>query len=99
MTQPTEQLIAIIEHIRSKVDTDTDVVWTRYSSIEELLLDLDSLIAGIRAGDPTTYAKLELLFAPTGSFQELAMSNGWGDEFLELANSFDDQITLVKSSR
>ena len=33
---------------------------------------------------------LSLLFAPTGSLQEVASSTGWGDAFLRLAARFDE---------
>ncbi|NOW96556.1 hypothetical protein FHW89_003229 [Mucilaginibacter sp. SG564] len=30
-----------------------------------------------------------MLFAPTGTFQELSISNGWSHEYLNLAHQFD----------
>jgi hypothetical protein len=95
MAQPTEQLIAIVERVKSKVGRNTDVIWTRYNSVDELLADLDSLIAGIQASDSMTHAKLKLLFGPTGAFQELAVRNGWGEEYLQLAEAFDNQIAQL----
>jgi hypothetical protein len=36
--------------------------------------------------------RLRLLFAPTGSLQEIAIDNGWGAEFLLLAAEMDKII-------
>ena len=37
-------------------------------------------------------AELRFLFVVTGPLQETSMSNGWADEFLELAARFDQTI-------
>jgi hypothetical protein len=39
--------------------------------------------------------KLDLLFAPTASLQEISISNGWGDEFLGLARAYDDVVAVL----
>jgi hypothetical protein len=36
--------------------------------------------------------ELRVLFAPTGPIQEVSVSSGWGDAFLELADRFDDAM-------
>ena len=33
-----------------------------------------------------------MLFAPTGPIQEVSLSSGWGDVFIELAERFDDAM-------
>ena len=33
--------------------------------------------------------KIRLLFAPTGSLQDISIDNGWGEEFIKLASVFD----------
>jgi len=37
------------------------------------------------------------LFAPTGPIQEVSLSSGWGQEFLELAERFDKEYEIVKN--
>jgi hypothetical protein len=32
---------------------------------------------------------LSILFAPTGSIQEVSLSSGWGDELIHLSVDFD----------
>ena len=40
-----------------------------------------------------------ILFAPTGSIQEIAMSNGWHDTYMKLAADFDDLAYLLKDKK
>ena len=76
MRTPAKKLVELIEIISAKIDSSTDIVWTSYNSVDELLSGLDSLREGLIISDVATIQKLELLFAPTGSFQELSISNG-----------------------
>ncbi|MFF5235251.1 hypothetical protein [Dactylosporangium sp. NPDC000521] len=57
--------------------------------------------AGVLAARPTTVdhvaaggtpVGLSILFAPTGPIQEVAISSGWGDAFLEPADRFDAAV-------
>jgi len=98
METPTDKLIEIIEVIKGKITPETDIVWTHYNSVDKLNIDLSNLIQGIRTNDVATFSKLEILFAPTGSFQELSIDNGWGEEFIQLSKIFDHQIEILKSS-
>jgi hypothetical protein len=36
---------------------------------------------------------LSILFAPTGNIQEVSISSGWGEAFLELTARFDAALT------
>ena len=98
MKTTTEKLVEIIEIIKGKIVPETSIIWTRYNSVAELEITLEKLILGIRANDRETYSKLETLFGPTGSFQELSIDNGWGEEFIQLSISFDEQIAHAKKS-
>ena len=37
-----------------------------------------------------------ILFAPTGPIQEIAISNGWHDPYMKLAEEFDKLAHLLK---
>ena len=37
-----------------------------------------------------------ILYAPTGSIQEISIANGWGDAFLKLAGDYDSLEYLLK---
>lgn len=59
----------------------------RRDGIDGSVEELDEAVAAVRAGG--TPVGLAILFAPTGPIQEVAISSGWGDAFLELADRFD----------
>ena len=62
------------------------------SADDDLSQDLRSAVAQLRAGDASSVPHLRLLFAPTGRIQERSLDEGWGDEFLGLAERFDHAV-------
>ncbi len=82
-------ILEILETITTKITDDSNVVWTRYDNPAQLRAELASYLEQLRTGDTSCLPKLSLNFAPTGTFQDLAISNGWGDEYLALAEAFD----------
>ena len=68
---------------------ENDFAWSSWENGEAALKEIDSLIASVRRGtlsDPTDFV---WLFGPTGPIQEVSVSSGWGDMFLELAKRLD----------
>ncbi|GAB0107101.1 hypothetical protein JMUB6875_60930 [Nocardia sp. JMUB6875] len=61
----------------------------RYDEVDDLVSDLDQHVARLRQGDLSGLRELGFLFAPAGSFCEIAASSGWLDEYAELGNRFD----------
>jgi hypothetical protein len=61
-------------------------------SDDELLMDLAIAIEAIEKGKRFNKRNLKMLFAPTGPIQEIAIDEGWGDRYLELAALFDQEI-------
>ena len=57
--------------------------------VETLAQKLRDAIAAFESGTPADRAELRVLFLPTGALQETSNDNGWGDEFLLLAESLD----------
>ena len=60
-----------------------------FSSPQATLHELNGLLTRVRRHDRSTLPQLQILFAPTGDIQEIALSSGWGDRFLDLASRFD----------
>jgi hypothetical protein len=46
-------------------------------------------VAVLESGKLPPRGDLSVLFAPTGPIQEVSVSSGWGEAFLELAERFD----------
>jgi hypothetical protein len=77
---------------------DTVIAWSRYNTVEEAVEDINQHIARLRSGDFSRMDDLALLFAPTGSLQEISISSGWGEAFLDIAARFDRAVELLRSA-
>jgi len=89
----------ILERIKSWTTNETDTVWAGYVNAEEFLVDLNQDIEKIKFCDFTTLDKLKIEFAPTSTYQEISISNGWGDEFLKLAENFDNLYEKITTNK
>ncbi len=89
-------LIALIEKIKDLVNKQgTNVLWTHYDSKEEVINELERHIMLLHKEDFSKINELILLFAPTSDLQELSISNGWGKQFLVIAEKFDKIIREI----
>ncbi len=79
----------ILISMRNKIEDDINLLWTSYDSADEVRKELDSYITGIHARNIDSVYRMATLFIPTCEFQTLAIDNGWGDEYLKLADRFD----------
>lgn len=87
-----DQLAGVLGEARALVARpDNDFAWSSWLDAADALAELDAGIAAARAGTADLFT-LGVLFAPTGPMQELALSSGWGDEFLSVAGRFDSVI-------
>lgn len=81
-------LLTVLEQVRLWLALPgNDFSWSSFGDAQAALDELDAARTAIRAGSAP--AMLTILFAPTGPIQEVALSSGWGDEFLVLAERFD----------
>jgi hypothetical protein len=81
-------LLGVLRDVRAMLAlAGNDFTWSSFVDAPAALEELDRMIDGVLAGG--TPSGLSILFAPTGPIQEVALSSGWGDEFLELADRFD----------
>ncbi|NIK72503.1 hypothetical protein [Paenibacillus sp. BK720] len=84
-------LLGLLDELRTLIDSpNTNVVWSQFNSVEEVLNTLDTLKRRVALGDNKVISELKILFAPTGSFQEISIDSGWGEKFIELATRFDE---------
>jgi hypothetical protein len=71
-----------------------DLSWVqRWSTPVEVVCELCAHVARLRRGDLSGVDELRLIFAPTGALQEIALSGGWGERYLVLAQRFDTAVT------
>ncbi len=84
-----KEVSKIITNIKSKNNNESDTVWTGFDNAEVLIKELDSDRKRIEFLDFETLEKVMAEFLPTSTYQELAMSNGWSEEYLQIAEKFD----------
>lgn len=68
---------------------DVDVIWSSYDNPEQVISDIKTIENSILNGDIKAIDKMKFLLAPTGDLQEISISSGWGDEFLEIADTIE----------
>ncbi len=87
-----EEVARILESVLEVVARpDTDVSWSSFDEPEQAVAELRDLIRRVRQPDPdpAVWQRISLLFAPTGSLQEISISSGWGQGFLSVAQRMD----------
>jgi hypothetical protein len=84
-----QSLMNLLDDVRLLVRRpNNNYLWSAWNGPEDALRELDAIEKKIAGGAVPTRA-LKLLFAATGSLQELSVSSGWGNEFLRLAARCD----------
>ena len=90
MNRKHEQLVRVLETARDFLQRpDNDFSWSSWGDGATAVREIDQLLGSILAGELPNRADIGVLFAPTGPIQEVSVSSGWGDEFLDLANRYD----------
>lgn len=94
------QLVAeILELLKTNLNAETDTVWAGFNSVEIFLKELHEDIENIKLCNFTTLDKINIEFAVTSTYQELALSNGWSDEYLKLADKFDKIYSKIMKKK
>ena len=95
---PYEEVIDLMLIIKSKVKADAELMWTYYDSPQEIWDEIDNYLKGLRASDYNTLVSVGSLFYPACDFQRVAMDNGWGNEYLVLAQRYDEAVEKLKKA-
>lgn len=96
MTKETTRLIEMLKLIKSRTGKDADTSWSSYDDPQEIRDELDEYISKLTAENEEVLDTLNLLFAPTSTFQELSIANDWSDEYLAMAEEFDKIYEKIK---
>ncbi len=85
--------VSILEEARALLAADdNDFSWSSWRDRDDALDEIDTILAELRSGILPSVLTLGVLFAPTGPIQEVSLSSGWGDAYIELAKRFDDAM-------
>jgi hypothetical protein len=61
-------------------------------SVDEIVVELESIITKAKDAQTIDAPQLGFLFAPTGVIQDTAIDNNWGEEFLRIAEVVDQYV-------
>ena len=67
---------------------ENDFSWSSWASSEDAVSEMDSIIASVAVGS-IPRAQIGVVFAPSGPMQELSLSSGWAQRFVDLAERVD----------
>jgi hypothetical protein len=84
-----QKVADILKQIKALISQDTDTVWAGFDNAGKFLEELNQDIEKIENCDYQTLEKVHVEFLPTCTYQELSISNGWGDTYLKLSTDFD----------
>jgi hypothetical protein len=85
-----EALIEVLRETRALLARpENNFSWSGWKDGEAALQEFDALIASVSSSASPDLREFSFLFAPTGPVQEVSVSSGWGEMFLELAARFD----------
>ena len=93
--KPLQKLINILKQARTLLALESnDFSWSSWKDQNHAISEVDSIIIALENG---SIPEIRDLFAPTGPLQEVSLSSGWAQEFLELAERFDKEYEIVKN--
>jgi len=99
MTKEITRLIEMLKLIKSRTGKDADTSWSSYDDPQEIREELDEYISKLTNGNEEVLDTLNLLFAPTSTFQELSIANDWSDEYLAMAEEFDKIFEKLRKKK
>jgi hypothetical protein len=89
-------VIEVVKAVKSKITIDTDLLWTNYNSVEELISEINLIENLLTDHNKQGLQFLGFLFAPTGTLQEISMQNDWIQEYLNWSLKFDELYEKLK---
>jgi hypothetical protein len=96
MDESRRELVEVLRETRAMLALpDNEFMWSSWEDADAALAEVDGLIRQLEAGVLPDRLAITILYAPTGPIQETAISSGWGDEFLVLADRCDAAVAAV----
>lgn len=91
--EETDPRDVLIDVLRASVELlsldDNDFTWSSWKDATEALAEMQQMLATAEAGGAPDRSRLSVIFSPTGAMQEVSISSGWGEAFLEVAERYD----------
>lgn len=95
-TKFMQELISAFEKTIRLLEDSEDSVWANYS-VKEAREILQSALENYRQTQKISSplrSQINFLFLPTSALQDIAIDNGWGDEYLKIAHVIDKYLYI-----
>src|SRR6185503_12553278 len=93
-----KKLISVFEETRKLLALpDNNFAWSSWDDREDALAEIDTILSSLRSGSLPGERTMQVLFAPTSPIQEVSLSSGWANDFIELADLFDNAVATSSS--
>jgi hypothetical protein len=87
-----EKMEKVLTHLESFL-SDSEESMFGSKTPEELLVVVSANLASVKStGYLSSPEQMVNMFLPTASLQEIAMDNGWGSQYIELADHFEKAL-------
>ena len=95
-----QELLDVLRETRARLALPgNEFMWSSWEDADDALREMDGLIGHLEAGGLPYRTAISILFTVTGPIQETALSSGWGDEFVTLADRCDAAVARLYSRR
>jgi hypothetical protein len=92
-SSPALEVAGVLRDVRARIARPgASSAFSGWRTQAEALAEIDWLLRVLGSGERPPYPALRILFLATGPIQDLSVDNGWGTEFLELAERFDEEL-------
>ena len=88
----TDSLVRALQRTCELLEQSEEVAWSPLTP-EKVREKLLKVLKRVSAGRRFSKTSLAVEFAPTGTLQEIAMANGWHEEYMSLADVVDRHST------
>lgn len=89
-SEPMELLAGVLAAAVELLSIDgNDFTWSSWHDADDAVAEVGSLLARVQNGSLPARVEVAILFAPTGPIQEVSLSSGWSDVFLQVAERYD----------
>lgn len=88
-----EALVFVLQDVRALLGRPgNDFAYSRWNGPDQAVAEIDDILRRIEAAETIRLSSIEILFAPTGSLEEVSEASGWGEAFVQLNQRFEEAI-------
>ena len=96
VSEPYEALVHVLESVIELLRIpDNNFLWSYWEDSDEATQEITKLLNQATAHTLPKKVEVAVLFVAAGPLQEVSLSSGWGELFLEVAKKFDQVEKLL----